>query len=85
MAKFLVKTSSDSGIQGPFSGQELEQLARTAELQPQYLVSKDGGTSWQDAIRFFSNDLEADIETARERPLQRVIDVQVRTCQEIPG
>ena len=63
MAKFLVKTSSESGIQGPFSGQELEQLARTAELQPQYLVSKDAGTSWQDAIRFFSNDLETDIET----------------------
>ena len=74
MAKFLVKTSSDSGIQGPFSGQELEQLARTAELQPQYLVSKDGGTSWQDAIRFFSNDLEADIETDIETDIDLDIE-----------
>ena len=77
MAKFLVRTSSESGIQGPFSGQELEQLARTAELQPQYLVSNDAGTSWQDAIRFFRRYGSAE-------QLRNFLESGVRTLELCP-
>jgi len=51
MAEYHVKTSENGKHQGPFSGRQLKQLARTGQLQPDHLISADGGTSWHEATK----------------------------------
>lgn len=52
MAEFYVRTSLKGKAQGPFSGRQLKQLAESGQLQPEHLISPDGGTSWHEANTF---------------------------------
>jgi len=52
MASFLVKTSEQGSLQGPFNGRELKHLVESGQLRAEYLVSQDDGITWHPASRF---------------------------------
>jgi curved DNA-binding protein CbpA len=65
---FHIKTVGDGRIQGPFSGKKLKQLARSSRLQPQHLVSQDGGSSWHEATRFSGLEFGSSVPKSNLKP-----------------
>ena len=59
MTSYFIKTNKQRKPQGPFSGDQLQQLARLGKLLPTHFVSPDNGKTWQTANRFSSLDFKA--------------------------
>jgi hypothetical protein len=51
MAEFHIKTSENGKLLGPFSSAQLKKLVGKGKLQPEHLVSANGGASWHPATR----------------------------------
>jgi acyl carrier protein len=91
MAQYHVKTSEDGKFQGPFSAGQLKELAGQGKLQPQHLVSANGGESWHQAdevagLEFASSVAEPGIQdTAGVQDPDAPMKPRTTTCPDCDG
>lgn len=91
MSQFHVKTSEDGKLQGPFSAGQLKEMAGQGKLQPQHLISANGGASWHQAdevagLDFASSVAESGIlATAGVQDPDAPMEPRTTTCPDCDG